>query len=346
MHAGCSRCDCDLREAEDAARRDVEWDCHGGTVPVPRRLELRSLPQPTRLARDGGRAEHSLDFPSPHSSRLSHAGPPETLPGLRRCRFCSDGRPRCTQRVPHADRRGARKGGAPLYRTDVSCVAQTLPPPRVCVASLALPLWRRTSPHSPLPLGPPKAVALAHEPALDPNAFKAFKLQKVEKVTHNTNLYRCAHTPGCSVAPPHRRIAAPRAHRSAQPPPAPNAASPSRTPTRLRASPWRPASSSSERSCAAAPVPQILRTGSSEPTTHLSRPPRAPIGEGGKAVIRPYTPVSTADAKSHLDLVVKAPAPTRTHPAPHASPSGAAPRARALRRHSPPGRRSETARAV
>lgn len=37
---------------------------------------------------------------------------------------------------------------------------------------------------------PSQAVALAHEPAFDPAAFKAFKLQKVEKVTHNTNLYR------------------------------------------------------------------------------------------------------------------------------------------------------------
>ena len=32
----------------------------------------------------------------------------------------------------------------------------------------------------------------------------------------------------------------------------------------------------------------------------------APIGEGGKPVIRPYTPVSHPDEKGHFDLVVKA----------------------------------------
>ena len=33
---------------------------------------------------------------------------------------------------------------------------------------------------------------------------------------------------------------------------------------------------------------------------------RAPIGEGGKPVIRPYTPTSAPDTKGHFDLVVKA----------------------------------------
>jgi hypothetical protein len=45
--------------------------------------------------------------------------------------------------------------------------------------------------------------------------------------------------------------------------------------------------------------------------TQLPHPRSANIGEGGKAVIRPYTPVSHPDEKGHFDLVVKA--RRRTH---------------------------------
>ena len=59
--------------------------------------------------------------------------------------------------------------------------------------------------------------------------------------------------------------------------------------------------------CVAAPRGRLPPAASDAP-----RRGRAPIGEGGKPVIRPYTPTSEPDAKGHFDLVVKA----RTHERP------------------------------
>lgn len=132
--------------------------------------------------------------------------------------------------------------------------------------------------------------------ALSPGEFKPFKLAKIEKVSHDTSLYRCA----CDRASVPQGRALTRSHVALR----------CQTPRRRSAcrSPraWSPSACEAACGCAtqAQPVAAADLTGRAAPATCATR--RANIGEGGKPVIRPYTPVSHPDEKGHFDLVVKA----------------------------------------